>query len=121
MKKVVIESPFAGDIEKNTAYARLCLADSLSRGESPIASHLLLTQVLDDTKPDERNKGIKAGLCWTDVADAHVFYVDYGISDGMMAALEKTTEQLNRSLKFTEALRPCEIHFRKILNQPSYE
>ena len=50
MKLVILESPFAGDVKRNTAYARAALRDSLLRGEAPIASHLLYTQdgVLDD-------------------------------------------------------------------------
>ena len=68
MVKVILESPYAGDVEKNIEYARLCLKDSLLRGESPIASHLLYTQVLDDTKLDERNLGIDAGLAWSSAA-----------------------------------------------------
>ena len=50
MKLVIIESPYAGDIEKNVAYARDCVRDSLMRGEAPYASHLLYTQpnILDD-------------------------------------------------------------------------
>jgi hypothetical protein len=52
MKKVIIESPFAGDVKKNIEYARKCMRDSLLRGEAPLASHLLYTQdgILDDTK-----------------------------------------------------------------------
>jgi hypothetical protein len=78
MLRVIIESPYAGDIERNVNYARLCLKDSLSRGEAPIASHLLYTQegVLDDTIPAERSLGINAGLAWIEVADKHVFYTD---------------------------------------------
>lgn len=91
MKRVVIESPYAGNIEENVKYARLCLLDSLKRGESPIASHLLYTQVLDDLKPKERIFGIDAGLAWLEVADLHVFYVDFGWSDGMIKAKELST------------------------------
>jgi len=40
MKLVVIESPYAGDIEANVKYARECMSDCLKRGEAPIASHL---------------------------------------------------------------------------------
>jgi hypothetical protein len=60
------------------------------RGEAPIASHLLYTQpgVLDDTDSAQRAQGIAAGLAWRDVADASVFYVDRGMSGGMLAALE---------------------------------
>lgn len=82
---VIIESPLAGNVAANIAYARRCLRDSLARGEAPIASHLLLTQpgVLDEGDPDERQRGIDAGVAWYRAADAAVFYVDRGISRGM--------------------------------------
>jgi hypothetical protein len=85
MRRVLLESPFAGDIEAHLAYASLCVRDCLQRGEAPIASHLLYTQpgILDDTKPDERLLGIRAGLAWAEVAEAIVVYTDHGISDGM--------------------------------------
>ena len=85
MKKVIIESPYAGNIEQNIKYARACLKDSLNRNEAPLASHLLYTQegVLDDTVESERMQGINAGLAWIEFADIHVFYIDYGMSKGM--------------------------------------
>lgn len=85
MRLVIVESPFAGDVEANIAYARSCVRDSLQRGEAPIASHLLYTQpgILDDTIPEERRQGIDAGLAWRAVAQASVVYVDRGISSGM--------------------------------------
>ena len=85
MKLVIIESPFAGDVEKNTRYARACVRDSLLRGEAPIASHLLYTQegILNDDIPEERQHGIDAGLAWRTVAQASVVYTDLGISKGM--------------------------------------
>lgn len=85
MRLVIIESPYAGDVEANVAYARLCVRDSLFRGEAPIASHLLYTQpgILDDDIPAERQQGIDAGLAWRAVAQASVVYIDRGISRGM--------------------------------------
>lgn len=85
MRLVIVESPFAGDVEANVAYARRCVRDSLSRGEAPIASHLLYTQpgILNDLDPKERAWGIDAGLAWRIVADASVVYTDRGISSGM--------------------------------------
>jgi hypothetical protein len=85
MKRVILESPYAGEVDRNINYARLCVKDSLNRGEAPIASHLLYTQegILDDEDPDERLLGINAGLKWKEVADLQVFYVDYGLSKGM--------------------------------------
>lgn len=85
---VVIESPYAGDVEENVKYARTCLLDSIRRGESPIASHLLYTQVLDDLKEDERSLGIGLGIEWVLQAKAMpVFYLDKGMSKGMLAAM----------------------------------
>lgn len=85
MRLVIIESPYAGDIEGNVAYARKCVRDCLLRGEAPIASHLLYTQpsILDDAVPAERQHGIDAGLAWLAVAHASVVYTDLGISLGM--------------------------------------
>lgn len=85
MRLVILESPYAGDVERNVAYARACLRDSLRRGEAPIASHLLYTQpgVLDDKLEHERQMGIDAGLAWRDVAQATVVYTDHGMSAGM--------------------------------------
>lgn len=66
------------------------MADCLSRDEAPFASHGLYTQpgVLDDTKPKEREKGMRAGFAWTSLTsyrgDAKcVVYADLGISPGM--------------------------------------
>ncbi|MBA8821400.1 hypothetical protein FHW00_003755 [Ochrobactrum sp. P6BSIII] len=86
---VIIESPYGGDVVRNTAYARACLLDSLRRGEAPIASHLLHTQVLDDLRPDERELGIEAGLAWYRVAERCVIYEDLGISNGMRAGIAR--------------------------------
>lgn len=85
MKLVIVESPYAGDVEANTIYARACVRDSLLRGEAPIASHLLYTQpgILDDDIPVERQHGIDAGLAWRAVAEASVVYIDRGVSRGM--------------------------------------
>lgn len=94
MKKVILESPYAGNVEANIKYARACVRDSLLRGEAPIASHLLYTQegILRDDIPEERNQGIHAGLAWKEVADLHVFYVDLGISRGMEYGMDFVTE-----------------------------
>jgi hypothetical protein len=90
MRLVVLESPYAGDVEANLTYARACVRDCLARGEAPIASHLLYTQpgVLDDTVPEERDRGIRAGLSWHKVSEATVVYTDRGISGGMRMGVD---------------------------------
>jgi len=88
--RVIIESPYSGDIERNECYARRCLHDSLMRGEAPFASHLLYTQpgVLDDEIPEQRKTGMEAAWYWMAVADLVVVYNDYGITTGMKEGVE---------------------------------
>lgn len=88
-KRVVIESPYAGDVEKNLAYVREAMQHSLRRGEAPYASHALYTQpgVLNDLRPEERVMGIDAGFAWLQVASLQAFYIDLGWSNGMRAAV----------------------------------
>lgn len=45
MEIVILESPYAGNVEKNVEYARMCMLDSLKRGESPMVSHSLFTDI----------------------------------------------------------------------------
>ena len=87
MKRVIIESPYAGNIEQNVKYARRALRDSLNRNEAPFVSHLLYTQVLDDSNQDERDWGIAANMVWLEVANLIAIYEDYGISTGMNLAI----------------------------------
>jgi hypothetical protein len=85
---VILESPYAGDVMENIKYAQTCMKDMLKRGEAPFASHLLYTQVLDDTRANERARGIEAGFAWKPYAYKTIFYIDRGWSKGMRLALE---------------------------------
>lgn len=89
MRRVIVESPYAGDVEANLTYARAACLACLKRGESPYASHLILTQVgiLDDLVGIERALGLNAGQAWQFGAHALVVYQDRGISEGMKAAI----------------------------------
>ncbi len=87
MRRVILESPFSGDREANTEYARACLLDSLKRGEAPIASHLLYTRVLDDDDDEQRELGIAAGHAWTSVPDTVAVYDDLGVSPGLQTGI----------------------------------
>lgn len=93
-RKVLVESPYSGDVEANVAYARRCVRDCVLRGEAPIASHLLLTQpgILNDDDPSERQDGMECGWAWLEVCDAVVIYTDRGISRGMLAGIERATD-----------------------------
>lgn len=90
MKRVIVESPYAGNVELNEVYAELAMYDCLvNYNESPYASHLLYTRkfVLDDKNLRERELGIDAGFYWREVADETIFYTDLGVSSGMKLAM----------------------------------
>ena len=109
MTRVILESPYAGRSRfaplrwlqrlHNIWYARRALADSLARGEAPLASHLLYTQVLNDRDPNQRVTGILAGLAWGTVAECTVVYRDLGISPGMRYGIERA-ENENRPVEY---------------------
>ena len=82
---VILETPYAGDIQTNVEYARACMHDCIMRGDAPFASHLLYTQdgVLDDAVKDQRELGMAAGFAWIQQSVATLVYTDRGISPGM--------------------------------------
>jgi hypothetical protein len=88
MRLVLLESPYAGSILENIRFANACMLDCFNRGEAPFASHLLYPQVLNDLDPDDRKRGILAGFAWGFWADAQIFYLDRGMSPGMVEALQ---------------------------------
>lgn len=120
MLRVILESPFGSDdpliLRRNIIYLRLCLRDSLQRGEAPFASHALYPQplILDDTKPSERTWGIEAGFAWGATAELCAVYQDFGISKGMemgIAHAQKhgiAVERRNLLLHASEILRLAE-------------
>jgi hypothetical protein len=89
--RTIIESPFAGDRQRNESYLNKAIAHSLQKSEAPFASHAIYTKegILDDTKPAERRAGIDAGLAWSEVAQKAVVYTDLGITDGMREGIER--------------------------------
>lgn len=90
MTPVIIESPFAGEVERNLRYVRAAMHDCILRGESPYASHALYTQegVLNDEVEYQRNLGIHAGFVWRALATKTVVYDDFGISRGMQYGID---------------------------------
>ncbi len=100
-KPIIIESPYAGDVEKNQRYLNACIRDAvLNHGETPYASHRMLTGALDDLNKEEREIGISAGLEMTQHLTAccnaiPVFYLDEGFSPGMRRAADSYKTRKN--------------------------
>lgn len=91
-RRVILESPYRekpGEDpiigrECNWRYRQAAIADCLRRGDSPYASHQMLTECgLDDDRAEDRRLGMEAGFAWHGVAEAVVVYTDRGISPGM--------------------------------------
>ena len=111
---VILESPYAGEIERNIKYARLCMHDCFNRNEAPFASHLLYTQdyVLDDDIPEERELGIDAGLLWGAQAKKTVVYEDFEYSNGMKYGIENA-KRAGRTIEIRKLPEEVfEEHFR---------
>jgi hypothetical protein len=98
VRRVVLESPYSAksewELRRNVEYLRLCLRDSLMRGEAPFASHGIYTLpgVLDDDIPSERLRGILAGFEWRSSAEATVVYQDFGVTPGMQYGIDHAHE-----------------------------
>lgn len=88
-KRVVLESPWAGDVEKNRLYALCCLRDMFNRNEAPMASHLLYPPALDAFTPEARERGMQSGWVWTEVAELVAVYTDRGITEGMIRGIAR--------------------------------
>lgn len=111
---VIIESPFAANMEKcpsglnekevaawkrqeietNLRYVRAAMRDCLLRQEAPYASHALYTQegVLNDDIKEERQHGIESGFAFRLAAKKTVVYTDRGMSGGMKMGIEHSNK-----------------------------
>lgn len=105
MKPAIIESPFAGhtpeETEENRKYALRAMRHALEHGYAPVASHLLYTQVLDDTVGSERALGMKAGFAVNQALGKEavcLVYTDRGISKGMVEGIEEASANGQRVL-----------------------
>ena len=66
MRKVYICSPYrakdGAELDRNIDYAQQLTRQALEAGLAPITPHLYMTQCMDDKKPEERARGMAAGL-----------------------------------------------------------
>lgn len=103
MKLCVVESPYAGDIERNTEFARNVCRALVWEGWNPYASHLFFTQFLDEHNPLERKIGIELGIEWTFLAHTAFFCTreDEEWSPGMQQAFKSHKHRKVRCVKRT--------------------
>jgi len=87
------------NLNKNKQYLREAFADCVDNGETPIASHKLYTDILDDSSDAERELGIEMGYDLMELTSYVVFYTDLGMSQGMIDA-KKEAENIGLDIKY---------------------
>ena len=58
---IYIASPYSGDVVQNIGFAKQACQYCIEQGHTPLAPHLLYTQMLDDSNPAERETGLELG------------------------------------------------------------
>lgn len=93
MNRLCIESAYAESerftVTENVEFARAVCRYALARGYVPYASHLFFPGILDDSRPQERELGIRAGFAWSQHATEVWFCLrpDEELSQGMKEAV----------------------------------
>ncbi|MFQ9858163.1 MAG: DUF4406 domain-containing protein [Ruminococcus callidus] len=80
-------SPYRGDTKRNKEYARKLTRAALDNGFIPVTAHLYLTEATDDTNPEERVRGMAAGMKILENCKYILIGDRYGISEGMKAEM----------------------------------
>lgn len=80
-------SPYRGDTKRNKEYARKLTQAALDNGFIPVTVHLYLTEATDDTNPEERVRGMAAGMKILENCKYILIGDRYGISEGMKAEM----------------------------------
>jgi hypothetical protein len=86
MKIIYVASPYAGDIEKNTVFAKRACRHVMEQGHAFFAPHLLYPSLLCESVPRERQLALDMGLVMLSACDELWCYGDR-ISQGMMAEI----------------------------------
>ena len=88
MKLIYVASPYAGDVEKNTKFAKEACRHVMNEGHAFFAPHLLYPAILDDSKPEQRQAGLDMGLAMLEHCDELWCYGER-ISHGMMQEIQE--------------------------------
>lgn len=80
-------SPYRGDTKRNKEYVRKLTRAALDNGFIPVTVHLYLTEATDDTNPEERVRGMAAGMKILENCKYILIGDRYGISEGMKAEM----------------------------------
>ena len=86
-------SPYRGatkeEVEKHIKYARKLTRTLLLHGHSAVAPHLYITNCLNDSKSEERKRGLEASLEILKKCDVVYVGQKFGISKGMSVEIKE--------------------------------
>lgn len=88
MKVIYVASPYAGDIEQNTAFAKEACRHVMNEGHAFFAPHLLYPNLLRESEPAERQAGLDMGIAMLSHCDELWCYGDRS-SYGMHLEIEE--------------------------------
>ena len=88
MKLIYVASPYAGDIEKNTEFAKRACRHVMSEGHAFFAPHLLYPAILDEHQPEQRQLGLDMGIAMLSRCDELWCYGGH-TSPGMHLEIEE--------------------------------
>lgn len=114
-KLIYIASPYAGDIETNTAFAKKACWYAIHQGHTPIAVHLLYPQMLDDAEPTEREIGLRLGHRVLEVCD-ELWLCGGRVSSGMAVRLRRpngSASPSDRLGSWKSSRRLCPLRWSK--------
>lgn len=100
-KLMYIASPYAGDVEKNVAFAKDACHYAMKHSCTPMAVHLLYPQFLDDNNPQERAAGLAMGHQVLSVCD-ELWVCGDRISSGMESEIQEAKRMGIPIRKITE-------------------
>ena len=98
---VYICSPYAGDVDANSAAARRYCRHAVETGYIPITPHLLFPQFLNDADPKERQLGLFFGNALMSKC-SEVWVFGSQITPGMEAEINRARWKNYRLRYFTE-------------------
>lgn len=106
MKLIYVASPYAGDIKRNTEFAKKACWFVMNEGHAFFAPHLLYPQVLDEHDSDDRQLGLDMGKAALAHCDELWVFGDT-ISCGMQNEID-TARKLGIPVKYVVAQEMAE-------------
>ena len=88
MKTIYVASPYAGDTQKNTEFAKSACRFVMNEGHAFFCPHLLYPSFLDEHNSEERQLGLDMGIAMLHSCDELWCFGDH-ISLGMMNEIEE--------------------------------